>query len=398
MRFIRGTNVSFEATFVDPDGEPLVPADETKPTSVQIRDPYGTPVQAGVGLPIGGGVYRFTWFVPVDAIINTDEARWVIDWHLSTHNGFNKSHSEKFDVIDKVEATPEDRQWTLLTKQGRQERVSIQRSCRPCEIGYEVLYMAASTVMQKFGPEPDVTEGNLASDDLKPTNPQRKIGRMVQDGQFYYYFDTDPLTVPGKYVVFWNLRESVPSALETYQRNIEVPPDRYWLINMSLRKLIDKLQKRIGQLQSYSESDIYEYITQGLGYVNMTYPYTQWTLEQVPYTPGNAIETAILLGAALWGLNAQQILEVELSFSHGGQTVTLEYNHDYGGIISNMAEMFGKFAEETKKQIFRQACGPARVGVRPKNYGYHNRVWRVGNWGGAGPYDTQTLLSQVGLY
>ena len=260
-------------------------------------------------------------------------------------------------------------------------------------------FFGQSSIRSLFGKEKDVTESNLSSDALKKTNKNRKIGREVENGQYRYFFDTDPLD-EGEYVIFWSVRDSIVSATEHIQRNIRVPENNYWLLNNSLRILIDKLHKKAGLVQSYAESDVYEYIRQGLGYVNLTYPQTDWTLNQISPRTGSSIATAVLIGAALWGLKAQQILEIELNFSHGGQTVTLEYNHDYSGVISALGELFGKFVE-SKKQIYRRSQGVARAGVRPKNYNYTNRVWRVGNIGGAGgasaAYNTQSLLSQVGL-
>jgi len=398
MRFIRGTTVPFEADFIDVDGEPMVPADQSTPVTVQIKDPAGTVVKYGVGAPTGKGRYRFMWFVPEDAELNTDERRWRIDWFMVTYAGHNKDISEEFDVVDKVEAKYEDRQWTLLTMAGTQERVSIQRTSRAYEIGLDIRYFAQKVVTTRFGRETDVTESDLNSQCLVRSNPQRKIGREIENGQYRYFFDTDALN-EGEYVIFWKVRDSSVSETEYLQRNIKVPESNFWLLNMPLRILVDKLHKKIGLVQSYATSDMYDYIQHGLGYVNMIYPETDWTLSQIPVTGSNALATSTLIAAAIWALQSQQILEIELNFSHGGQTVTLEYNHDYSGVISALGEMLNKFAE-AKKQIFRRMCGVARSGVRPKNFRYTNRVWRVGNFGlGVGaPYDTQALLAQVGLY
>ena len=397
MRLARGTSAPFEAQFVDLDGEPLVSADPNVPVTVEIKDPDGQGVASGVGKPIGGGTYRFDWFVPEDAEINTPERKWSVNWYLITTEGHNRSAQEFFDVVDKVQAGASDREWTLLTRAGTQERVSIQRETRPTEIGLDILFYASSLIKDIFGKEPEITEAKLDSKDLEPSNPDRKIGRTVNDGVYNYFYDTDPLNTPGEYVIFWKIRDSPVSAIEHIQRNIRVPENTFWLLNKPLRMLIDRLQKKAGLVQSYSTSDIYEYIRQGLGYVNMTYPQTHWTLDIIPAGRSDGVETAVLLGAAIYALNAQQILETELSFSFGGQTVTLDYNHDFGGVISNMGELFNRFVE-SKKHLYRQACGVGRVGVRPKNYNYTQRVWRVGNFGGTSPYDVNVLLSQIGLF
>lgn len=391
MRVIRGTPVTFEATFVDVDGDPLVAGDPNATPSVQIKDAEGSLVATSVGRPIGNGKYQLPWFVPETAELTTDQDKWSIDWFFITIEGHNRSSQELFEVVDKVQASPSDREWTLLTRAGTRQRVSIQLDARPSQIGFDMLF-SGSLIKQIFGPEED-TQPNL--EQIKETDPDRPIGRVVENGQYKYFYDTDLLN-EGEYQVFWRTRESTVSPVEEQQRVIRVPEFNFWTLNLPLRILIDKLHKRIGQVQSYSESDLYEYMQQGLGYVNMIYPQTSWTLSSVPRNVFSGLRTATLLGAAIWGLNAQQILEIELSFSHGGQTVTLEYNHDYSGVLSNMEQMLQKFTE-SKKHLYRQQQGVGRVGVRPKNYNYHQRVWRVGNYGGTSPYDVNTLIAQIGL-
>lgn len=391
MRVVRGTSISLEATFVDGDGEPLVPGDPISTPTVQIKDTAGTLITTGIGKPVGGGVYQFPWFVPEDAELTANQERWTVDWFFITSEGHNRSGQELLEIVDKVEATSTDREWTLLTRAGTRQRVAIQLDSRPVEIGFDLLY-SGSTIKQIFVKE-DKTQPYL--EQIKETDPNRPIGRVVENGQYKYFYDTDPL-VQGEYQMFWRIRESAVSPIEEIQRVIRVPEFNFWTLNNPLRILIDKLHKRIGKVQSYSTSDIYEYIQQGLGYVNMIYPQTTWTLSSVPQGVFSGLRTSVLLGAAIWALNAQQILEIELSFSHGGQTVTLEYNHDYSGVLSNMENMLQKFIE-SKKQLFRLCNGPARVGVRPKNNRFSQRVWRVDNYGAGGPLDVNGLISQIGL-
>jgi hypothetical protein len=45
--------------------------------------------------------------------------------------------------------------------------------------------------------------------------------------------------------------------------------------------LIDKFQVRVGRLQAYEDSDLLEYITQGLRVVNSKYPTTNYTIGPV---------------------------------------------------------------------------------------------------------------------
>jgi hypothetical protein len=200
----------------------------------------------------------------------------------------------------------------------------------------------------------------------------------------------------GEYLIFWRIRETSVSPEDEIQQLLRVPEMNFWRLSQPLRILIDKLQKRLGWVQAYADSDIYEYILRGMDAANFVQPTTNWTLASVPIRSSRGVTTAVLLYAATWGLIAQQILEVELQYDHGGQTVQLTYNHDYSGILGLISGLLDNF-KESKQHIYRIANGPGLVGVRPKNWRYNNRVWRVDNWGSGSPYDVAALATSLGL-
>lgn len=390
MQFARATHAVFETNFLDQDNVPLTSGDPNSYPAVSIKDPNGTEVATGLGRTIGGGKYQFRWFVPENAEINVDTSSWKIVWFFLTATGHNRTNGDSFDIIEKIDPEPEERKWTYLTRMGTNERLFLRLDKAPVEICLDLLDTGNNLIHQ-------VTS---VTDDLKQAKEcialgARKIGRTHSNGQYLYFFNTDPLGV-GEYLIFWKVRDTDVSPADSVQQMLRVPSMNFWRLVQPLRMLVDKLQKRIGWVQSYSDSDIYEYILRGVDAANMVQPTTNWTLSSIPIHGSRGVIDAVLLYAAMWALMAQQILEIELSFDHGGQTVQLNYNHDYSGILSTINDMLTRF-QESKLHIYRQANGPGRVGVRPKNWRFTQRVWRVDNWGTGSPYDVSVLMTSINL-
>lgn len=375
MKVARGTSFTFEATFMDQDGEGLVPDDPNTTPQVQIKDPEGVTLKIGLGKPISHRDYVFEWFCPKDATLNVPENKYRAEWHFNTLGGNTRSYVEEFDTIDRVEPTPEERQQTYISLPGKSERLFFRTEQDPFQSQGSLeldLYGTSNQVVFS------VNEVSNDESQLKPNDPDRKIGVMERDGEYVYYYDTDALT-EGEYLISWGLRMTAVSNKEYEQQLLRVPHLNFWRMSPSLRMVIDKLQKKVGWVQSYSDADILEYLYRGLGTVNAVKPNTNWSFGSVPTVAdaSSGIADAILLASTMHALTAQQILEIELSFDHSGQTVTLSYNHDYGSVLSNINEMFGKFVE-AKERLYRVACGPGVVGVRVmRNRFYGQRVYKL---------------------
>ncbi len=390
MQAPRATTVAFEAEFLDPDGAPLVRADATLYPSVVVKDPSGTAITNGVAGSIGSGKYVFNWFVPEDAEINVMDRPWRIEWFIVSAAGHNDGHEEAFNVVEKVDPQPEERKWTYLTRVNSTERLFLRLPRKPEELSLEILDNGNRQMVIVDGYTKDLaqTKDCVAIE-------QRKIGYTTDNGDYVFHFNTDPLNY-GEYLVFWKVRETTISPADDVQQLLRVPTMNFWRLSQPLRMLLDKLQKRIGWIQSYSDSDLYEYILRGVDMTNLVQPTTNWTLASIPLQFSRGIIDVVLLYAAMWGLTAQQILEIELSFDHGGQTVQLNYNHDYSSVFSQIENLLAKFTE-SKQHMYRIAQGPGRVGVRPKNWRFTQRVWRVDGWGTGSPYDVSVLMTSAGL-
>jgi len=391
MQVARLTTAEFEATFTDVDGVPLVADDPSSQPTVVIKDPDGMAVTSGVGRPLGKGKYAFNWYVPEDAEINTADREWSIEWFFVTITNNNKQSVQNFSVISQVDPDADQRKWTYLTRLGTTERLILRLENKPESVGLDILDNSDKLLFSTCNTTKDLKEATIDTPVV-----HRKIAETKDDGgRYIYFFDTEPLGI-GEYLVFWKIRESMISVEENIQQLLRVPEMQFWRLLQPMRILIDKLQKRVGWIQSYHDSDIYEYLIRGVDMANVVQPTTNWTLGSIPIKHSRGVIDAVLLFSAIWALTAQQVMEIELNFDHGGQTVTLNYNHDYSGVLGNINDLLNRFAE-SKQHIYRQAHGPGFVGVRPKNWRFTQRVWRVDGWGFGSPYDVSTLLTSVGI-
>lgn len=392
MDAVRGSHTTFTARFSDHDGEPLVASNEVESPTVQIKDSMGEVIMTGVGRPIDtNGTYSFIWFVPDTIELNIPEKPYRIDWFFTDLNSHTLSAQQQFNVVDSVIPDLAEAQFTYLVRDGMRERVILSLDYEPTEISVVVtnakgnpMYMASC-----------VGE----SEDAKESVPisERKIGHLTKNGLHYYWFMTDPLRT-GEYLVFWDVREDTVSEKQSYQQTIRVPEINFWLFVKPLQLLIDKLRKRYVTFQAYGTDQLYEFIIRGIGLVNGINPVSSWNLDTIPVRMHMGVAEAVILAAAKYALISQSILEEELSFDHGGQTVTLNVKHDYGTVIGYIDTLLEKFSE-SKLMIQRISCKVGTVGVRPYRYGFSNRVFRLGVTGSPQDnfYGVNALLAMINI-
>jgi hypothetical protein len=161
--------------------------------------------------------------------------------------------------------------------------------------------------------------------------------------------------------------------------------------------LLDKAQKRIGLVQAYSDSDMYEYMLRGVDVVNSTNPVTFWSLHQFPSYAAGMVHYMIL-AAAEWGLRAQYLAEGELnSFSFSGQTVTLDVERTsvYDSMLANIRDYLRENLQPTKRNLLRRVS-PGSLAVRPYDFGLGSLVIPVQTIN-AGAQQLLPLLSRIGI-
>jgi len=257
---------------------------------VSIVSPSEEVIQSGVAVTAGDGRWRFTWFVPADAEMLGPDNPWRIDWLMVTAGGRQVERQTNFMLIDNIEATPDERSYTNLTYKGNSERALIKFKNAQESVNV--------TLMDQSGAETDLSS---------------TLQTIQSDGFYNYFVDTPVLDTPGCYIVVWNTRQTSVSPNATMIQQIRVPEMNFWFVQPSLRMLLDKIQKKIGHVQAYSDADLYEYILRGTEYINAVNPITGWTFNNWPSSYG--MGNFLLMASAWWGLNAQYLSEAEASFN-----------------------------------------------------------------------------------
>jgi len=372
QKVVRGTPTVFEQVFVEPDGTALFPLDPGAYPAVSIVSPSEEVIQSGVALSMGDGRWRFTWFVPADADVLGPDNPWRIDWLLVTSSGRQIERQTNFLVIDNIEATPDERAYTNLTYLGNTERAIIKYKNAQEQVNV--------TLIDQSG-----TETNLSS----------TVQTIQSDGFYNYFIDTPVLDAAGCYIVVWNTRQTAVSPTTTMIQQIRVPEMHFWFVQPSLRMLMDKIQKKSGHVQAYSDSDLYEYILRGTEYINAVNPITGWTFVNWPSTYG--MGNFLLMASAWWGLNAQYLSEAEASFGFTGQTVTLTVDRTahYEAAMSRLKEYLDKELQHTKRNMLRRVSVGA-ISTRPYDFGLQSLVTKVQTVNG-GQNQILPMFSRLGL-
>jgi hypothetical protein len=375
-QFARGINALFEVQFFDDTPTNTIPAVPSSPSypAYAIVDSAGAQVATGVGTPGSSpGRWQANWFVPQTAPLSTRDGKYRIIWTMVTQTARQLQESQPFDVLElRTPDTIEDlRAHAYMIYAGNSERLVLRLPKRP-----ETLTVAGYQALNMTTPVPNTTaafSGSLAAS---------SITEIQEQNLYTYIFDTPALTSLGEFQIVWNYRMTLTSGTETTVQKLFVPPPVIWSLIPSLRVLIDKLQKKSGTIQAYTDADIYEYFLRGLGYLNSSTPITNWDLCSFPYNP--ATTKFLVEGAALWALQAQHLLAGELQFSFSGQTVTLDLDQTgvYSEVVQRLTDdLFGGGPggwKQAKVNYIRAVTPIAHVGNRIMGkYAYNRFTYKV---------------------
>lgn len=404
--FIRNETAQFQVGFFADDNltVPLAPINPSYP-SYTIFSPNGVPVQVGVGTPTTPGNFRADWLIPKDAPLTffqqtpqqynnqgegmpltaPQSGRYRIEWVMVTADNFDVQYVEEFDVRDAAVTQSLNRELKYLTLAGRQTRVLFRVT--------ELPNVTNMTITVRGNDACPVAQETL---DFNLPPPNQGNIQYAQDGDGYvlYYDIPAGVTRPNTcYVILWETFDSQfsPPAIQ-WQVLVAITSLMFPMMT-SLRMLIDKFQKRIGRLQSFEDSDLLEYLSQGNRMVNLGYPTTHYQLNQMP----DDLLTFVVLAGAWWGLNAQGILETDLSFSFSGQSVTLGVDRasQIDAHLSKLMEWYNANIAPAKMAYVRVQRGTGTVAGRA--YTYRNQYSYVYKVSTLGSNNLLATLSRIGL-
>ncbi len=381
----RGNSSTFTARLVDDAGNPLEPQDPNEWPRITILDPddneIWTATPSGIGVsPVAQGEWMASWYIPVDATLTADGGpKWRAVWRIVDVTGREYVAEDRFEVQDSpyLYDLGEPDELFYLAMAGTTERLFFRTRTRAEDISVRVSDSLRRAVLQTcsvhhYDDEGSVQRGQIVenlvetpeTDPSCPPDIQEPFASGVGVGSnqmWVYYIDTPEMSVVGDYLVLWSVRQNELTPTEHVTQVLRVPDDVFWMVLPSLSLLIDKIQKPLGTSFGFTDAMMHEWLLRGIGAVNGVFPPTNWTLSQTMNTYG--MLNFVLLGAAVWGLTSQGIMEVDQAFDFSGQTITLNHQRDYDGVISRMADELSKL-EQIKQTVYRRSVPLGSMAIR----------------------------------
>ena len=391
LTLLRKTTQTFRHSFWnDSDAtEVMAPLDAAQYPAFQIVDPAGQIVYSGVAeLDVSAPNYKVEFFVPPDALLSNDDRRWRIEWTMVSDENRQVSSVTEFDVRDVDVTVSEERSLKLLAMPNERYRLRIRLHFRPYDLRLNI------------APDTDTTNFFLEDARYPAVADLPEIVEVIDQDTFVYYYDiasgSDGLQASTNYTALWQIQQSIASHIEFAYQNITVP-NRSILPHMtSVRMVIDKRQKSRKSIQAYTDADLYEYLTRGLGWLNTWHPESSYTMASLPST----LQTFWIVMASVYGANTQHLLQTELSFDFSGQSTTLNYDQTSGldAFITRLMQGLDKSLTAAKTGIKRSA-NIAVTAVRPiRISGGRNRVYKIGSSNGGPSTDLSLMLTNLGFY
>lgn len=329
---------------------PIIPISESYPTFA-IKSPSGDIIYSGTAVAYSTpGTYRILWTIPNEAQLSTDLDNWVVEWTMVSNNNRQLFYKENFQVVDSRVETPTDKSIIQVVPSHKSFRICNYFETDPEEIQLDI-YPATNTET----PIKTITKDSLNG----PVNEEGHIG---------YYTDITDGLAQGDYLVMWSYRNTVLSEVSREfktLRSIRTTVLRYC---DQLRILIDRFQKRLSAPNSYSDSDLIEFLYKGCDSTNQWYPANNPPINW-DTVDGLGMGVYVIAWAALWALRSQHLLETDLSFSFSGLSTSLDYDRtgNLDSAIQGLMDFINNGLSKAKTALARSANvgGVGSVFVRP---------------------------------
>lgn len=397
--YARGSNAVFEQSFFEDEPAnttPSVPIDPSKYPAWVVIDPTGVEVANGVATPgVQAGRWQFSLTFPPDAPLSTQSSKWRVLWRMATTPHREVSKESLFDVLElqTPDTNEEELTQNYISMVGDRETLILAYPRRAKEVSVRLLRTPLNTL---GAPNPIPAYSGSKADG--------KVREIEEQNLFKYIFETGELET-GEYQVLWSIRDEDTSPRITEVQRLVVPPMIFWSLVKPLKGLIDKTQKMAGTVYHYSEGDIFDYFTNGIGTLNGVVPVTSWTWDNFPWHYSTRMY--LMEAAALWAIQSQHLAEVDLMMSFSGQTVTLDLDRTgpLEGVIQRLLEDLRGAGKDNwpnvKRSMLRAVRPSAHVGVRAMGRRFNQQVvytydrGSVGGGGSAG--EVLDLMTRLGL-
>jgi len=376
--FLRGETANFVINFFeDAAGTiPAIPLDVSQYPAYEIFDINNNVVQSGLGTPeVSPGRYKTDFIVPPGAPLSNDLDRWRIEWTMVTTTNRQVDYVEEFDIKDTVITASETREQKFITLSGETYRAMLRLPEVPEQVTLNI-YNSVSDI-------------KLASAISGVTNGIQE----TSDGDSIVYYYNFPASKAGMNCFFslvWGVQNTLAEPLSFHYQSLTAITPSVLNFITCLRMLLDKMQKRLGTVQAYEDSDLVEYSIRGQELVNSVYPTTFYHLGSMP----QQLTVFHLLYSAWYGIQAQRLLNVELGFNFSGQTTTLDFDQSSG--LADVASSWNDFLQENlgaaKQGILRASSPVGTVAGRQYRYNsWNNYTYKIASF----PQGANNMIGQL---
>jgi hypothetical protein len=396
LTLLRGESHIFRQSFFEDENKytPVTPIDTGKYPRVNIVNINGEVIISDIATLDGTpGNYRYNFQVPLNAEISNDDRRWRIEWYVITNKNRQIETVLEFDIRDSdfsdddLEDFDSSIGQRILAMPCKEHRVKIALEKRPYSISLDIMK----------------NNKNFLTGIRYPyevrTLPDHgfSLTETTYNQYYIYYFDIPEgcayLSECSMFTLIWNIQKTPISSKDYIYRILDVPPTLILPLMTSLRMAIDKYQKQKNTVQAYQDSDLYEYLKRSREMINGYPPLTNWGFTDFP----GVLSNYLLLGALVWGLNAQHLLEVDLNFDFSGQTTTLSYNHEAGisTAYDRALSLFNENIAKAKMAYSRKSRPVGIIAGRPYSFRRAEHfVFRVDTMESG---DLLGLLNRIGI-
>lgn len=333
----------------DPDEYPVTPA--TEPV-VNILDPSGATVEVGVGVRTAEGEYTYLYTVPLNAEVSEN---WTIKWG-ATIDGVYYYWAEYFKVIDKSATQPKyfdpnqlssgKTEEYILAIKGRTERVYLET-----KVGSDIVYPVAIPSYYLYDQSETLITSGTATE--------------VSSGTYYCEILSTTLDTSDKqWMLVWNYQLTATEPTRTVIQTVWTCPISIFGAVIDVRMILDKALKPTDRIMGYSDQEIVRYLKNGLRMFNMRTPATVMTFNNLD---DNAYAWIIQL-AVCWGLKAQILAEIDMSYTLAGQTISLTWEHQ-NALQTMYNTLWGEW-DKLGREAKLLYLGKGRLLYRPQIAGY----------------------------
>lgn len=316
------------------NGTPITPSDPALYPNYVVQDPAGNFVTGGVAtFNATDNLYHADVDISVDAMLSTDDSKYVIECEMLSNLGKEYKSLEYFDVVNPV-----------FDLADLKEQQKLVLSCIPLTLTLPLPQVPSEIIFFLYDSEENIAYSSV---------PESK---GIYPGYYIYSITLSNyvLTVNSDYSAVWKFVIGGEESL--FYQKIHCGNLEYMSRVSDLRMRADKVMKSVDTYVGYHDSTLYYHLHNGLDILNMLKVPTNWTY--LNFKGSSGLPAYGWLECALLSLlRAQFLAEGDSAFDYSGQPVSLSVDRtgfiesEIGRLEASIETIIGPW----KLQVVRRA-------------------------------------------